>query len=112
MIDLRRILVPTDFSKWSQNALTYGAASAEKFGAELVLLHVVQDLALFIPEAVLGAPPPLPPVEQFVAAARTALDRVVGGLSLPGVAVRAEVGEGPPAEEIVGFARDQGVDLI
>ena len=49
MIDLHRILVPTDFSKHSHNALTYAAAFAEKFGAELYLLHVVQDLALFIP---------------------------------------------------------------
>jgi nucleotide-binding universal stress UspA family protein len=112
MIDLRRILVPTDFSKGSQSALAYGAALAEKFGAELVLLHVVQDLAAFIPEAVLGAPPPLPPVEQFTAAARAALERVVGGLALPGVTVRAEVGEGPTAEVVVRFAREQAVDLI
>src|SRR5262249_61194764 len=85
MIDLRRILVPTDFSKSSQNALTYAAAFAEKFGAELHLLHVVQDLALFIPEAVFVAPPPAPPVEQFVAAARTPLDRVLQELRLPGL---------------------------
>ena len=31
MIDLHRILVPTDFSKFSQNALTYAVAFAEKF---------------------------------------------------------------------------------
>ena len=39
MIDLRRILVPTDFSKHSHNALKYAVAFAEKFGAELHLLH-------------------------------------------------------------------------
>jgi nucleotide-binding universal stress UspA family protein len=51
MIDLRRILVPTDFSKSSDNALTYAVAFAEKFGAEVLLLHVVQDASLFVPEA-------------------------------------------------------------
>ena len=40
MIDLHRILVPTDFSKHSANALTYAVAFAEKFSAELHLLHV------------------------------------------------------------------------
>ena len=55
MIDLHRILIPTDFSKHSQNALAYAAAFAEKFGAELHLLHVVQDLALFIPDAITGS---------------------------------------------------------
>ena len=112
MIDLRRILVPTDFSKSSANALTYAAAFAEKFGAEILLLHVVQDLALFIPEAVLVAPPPAPPVEQFAAAARTALERVITDLQRPGLAIRPEVVEGTPYEEIVRFARERDVDLI
>ena len=40
MIDLHRILVPTDFSKYSENALTYATAFAQKFGTELYLLHV------------------------------------------------------------------------
>src|SRR5262245_4543810 len=112
MIDLRRILVPTDFSKWSQNALAYGAAFAEKFGAEVYLLHVVQDLALFIPEAVLAAPPMMPPVEQFVAAARAALERVAREAHAPGVVLRPEVAEGLPFDEIVRLARDRNVDLI
>src|SRR5437868_108754 len=112
MIDLRRILVPTDFSKWSQNALTYGAAFAEKFGAELILLHVVQDIALFIPEAVLAVPAVTPPVEQFVAAARTALGRAVADLKVPGVTVRHDVAEGVPFEEIIRFARAENIDLI
>jgi nucleotide-binding universal stress UspA family protein len=112
MIDLHRILVPTDFSKFSANALTYGAAFAEKFGAELYLLHVVQDLALFIPEAVLVVPPVLPPVEQFLSAARVALDRVIAGLNLPGVTVHPAVAEGTPFDEIIRFAREKDVDLI
>jgi nucleotide-binding universal stress UspA family protein len=96
MIDLHRILVPTDFGKSSANALTYGLAFAQKFGAEVWLLHVVQDLSLFIPEAVFVTPPPAPPVDQFIAAARAALERVVAGLHADGVSVHAEVGVGPP----------------
>jgi hypothetical protein len=37
MIDLRSILVPTDFSTPARSALTYAAAFAEKFGAEIHL---------------------------------------------------------------------------
>ncbi len=112
MIDLKRILVPTDFSKSSENALTYALAFAEKFGAAVDLLHVVQDLALFIPEAVLVTPQPAPPVEQFVTAARTALERVIQALNRPDLAVRPEVAEGTTYEAIVSFARERGVDLI
>ena len=112
MIDLRRILVPTDFSKFSGNALKYGAAFAEKFGSELHLLHIVQDLALFIPEAVLIAPATTPPVEQFKAAARAALDRVIQEMNLPGVKIVSDVVEGVPFAEIVRAAREKDVDLI
>ena len=113
MIDLHRILLPTDFSKFSDNALRYGVAFAEKFGAEIYLLHVVQDLALFIPEAVMMAGPlTAAPVEQFVTAARTALENVVAKLKLPGIAIHPEVAEGVPYEEILRLARERDVDLI
>ncbi len=112
MIDLKHILVPTDFGKSSDNATAYALALAQKFGAEVCLLHVVQDLALFFPEAVFNAPPPAPPVEQFAAAARAALQRVASALDAGGVTVRAEVGVGPPAEVVVRFAREHAVDLV
>ena len=112
MIDLRRILVPTDFSKFSQVALTYGVALAEKFGSELVLLHVVQDLALFIPEAVAIPPAVGPTVEQFTAAAHEALERLVRENGLEDRPVRREVREGTPFYEIVRLAREEAIDLI
>jgi nucleotide-binding universal stress UspA family protein len=112
MIDLQRILVPTDFSKHSQNALLYAAAFAEKFGAELYLLHVVQDLALFIPEAVSVAPPIAPPVEQLTAAVREALDRVVRESKLEKVTIHQEVREGTPFYEIIQMAKEKDIDLI
>jgi nucleotide-binding universal stress UspA family protein len=112
MIDLHRILVPTDFSKHSRNALAYATAFAEKFGAELYLLHVVQDLALFIPEAVSVAPPIAPPVDQLTAAVREALDREVRDNGLGRFTVHPEVREGTPFYEIIRFAREEGIDLI
>jgi nucleotide-binding universal stress UspA family protein len=112
MIDLHRILVPTDFGKSSENALTYALAFAQKFGARVWLLHVVQDVTLFIPEAVFTTPPPVPPVEQFIAAARAALERAVKGLKVDGVTVQPEVGVGPPADEIVRYAKGNAIDLI
>jgi universal stress protein A len=112
MIDLKRILVPTDFSKFSENALRYATAFAEKFGSHLYLLHVVQDLTWFIPEAILVAPAAMPPLEEFRTAARTALDRVVKELNLPGIKIEAAVAEGTPFEAIIRFAREQNVDLI
>jgi nucleotide-binding universal stress UspA family protein len=112
MIDLHRVLVPTDFSKHSHIALTYGAAFAEKFGAELYLLHVVQDLALFIPDMVTVAPPLVPTVEQLTAAVRVAFDRLVDENHLQRLTLHREVREGTPFYEIVRFAREAEIDLI
>src|SRR5437867_8198854 len=109
MIDLHRILVPTDFSKHSHNALNYAAAFAEKFGAELYLLHVVQDLALFIPDAITVAPPIAPPVEQFLTAARSALERAIQESPLKGLTVHPEVREGTPFYEIIRFAQETSI---
>jgi nucleotide-binding universal stress UspA family protein len=112
MIDLRRILVPTDFSKHSQNALRYATAFAEKFTAELYLLHVVQDLSVFIPDAVNVTPLVTPPVEQLLASVRTALERVIDENQLRRFKVTAEASEGAPFYEIIRFAREKEIDLI
>jgi universal stress protein A len=113
MIDLHRILVPTDFSKHSQNALRYGAAFAEKFAAEVHLLHVVQDLALFIPDNVTGVPLVTPPVDQLLDAARQTLERRLQEAALPpGIKVRLEAREGSPFYEIIQYAKEIDVDLI
>jgi nucleotide-binding universal stress UspA family protein len=111
MIDLHRILVPTDFSKHSDNALTYAAAFAEKFHAELYLLHVVQDLSVFVPEAAIAVPS-MPPVEQLTAAVRETLERVIEKNKLRRFTVHAEVREGSPFYEIIRFAKEQEIDLI
>src|SRR5689334_1171838 len=112
MIDLRRILVPTDFSKHSENALQYAVAFADKFGSELYLLHVVQDLALFVPDTVTGTPPVVPPVQQLTAAVREGLQRVIREHGLERLPVCPEVREGTPFYEIIRFAKEKDVDLI
>jgi nucleotide-binding universal stress UspA family protein len=112
MINLKSILVPTDFSKHSQNALRYAAAFAEKFDAEIHILHVFQDLAVFQPDAVTVGPPIVPPAEELTAAARNSLQRFIEENNLRGLKTHAEVLEGSPFDEIVSFAKAKDIDLI
>jgi universal stress protein A len=112
MIDLHRILVPTDFSKYSQAALNYAVAFAEKFEAELYLLHVVQDLAVFIPDMITVSPPPSPTVEQLTRAVQGAFDRVIQENQLDRFSLHREVVEGTPFYEIIRFAKEKDIDLI
>jgi nucleotide-binding universal stress UspA family protein len=112
MIELRRILIPTDFSKYSQAALTYAAAFAERFDAELCLLHVVQNLALVIPDVVTMEPSALPSPEQFTPAIQSGFDRLIQDNQLSKLKTRREIREGTPFYEIIQFARENDMDLI
>ena len=45
-LQIRSILVPIDFSAPSTKALKYAAAFAERFGAKLTLLHVIEPIGI------------------------------------------------------------------
>jgi nucleotide-binding universal stress UspA family protein len=112
MITLRRILIPIDFSPHSEQALKYGMALAEKFGAELFLIHAFQDVAIYQTEVVSGAPPIMPPVEQLTASARGEMQRLVQEKNLQRFGAHTDIVEGAPVEEIVDYAKDKDIDLI
>ena len=77
MIRIRRILVPTDFSDCSVPAVRYGAELAEKFGAELVLLHVVPDAVLALPDAVMPTPVPAADLDVLTDSGRQGLANLI-----------------------------------
>ena len=39
-----KILVPVDFSSYSQSTIDYASMIAERLGATLILLHVIESL--------------------------------------------------------------------
>jgi nucleotide-binding universal stress UspA family protein len=112
MIAIKRILVPTDFDACSTPTVKYAAELAEKFGAELVLLNVVQDLALAMPDAVMPTPVPAPVITQLIDAAKTGLGNLVATENLTRLNPRMEVRVGSPAGEIVSAANDLKADLV
>lgn len=112
MFDLKRILIPTDFSKYAEAALPYAKAFAEKFGAELFLLHVVQDLAVFMPDMITGTAPVMPDFQQLTGAVHAAFERVIKDHGLGPLSVHGEVREGVAFYEIVRFAQEANIDLI
>lgn len=112
MISIRRVLVPTDFSDHSLSSLRYGAELAEKFGAELVLLHVIQDLALVMPDAIMPTPIPTPDLTQLTDSARAAVTELIGRENLARLNPRTEIRFGSPSSEIVAAAEDLKADLL
>ena len=105
MITLKSILVPTDFSKQSQSAIRYGIEFATKFGAKLHILHVVQDVSIFIPE--MGFI-----IEPMLLAAGKSLADFLEPYKHHGIELISHCQEGNPLDEIISLANDENIDLI
>jgi len=104
------ILVPVDFSDQSRGMLRYAKVIAERYGAEITLLRVVDPVDA-IPPMRLGGPEsiPAPPSAFDEANAQLA---AFGDFELRGVAVRRLVQVGEPVEQIGGLVRAEGVNLV
>jgi nucleotide-binding universal stress UspA family protein len=110
MIELKTILVPTDFSECSEAAVKYGAALATTFGATLHLLNVVQD-PYTLPWSAEGFAAPIGDMlAEWEAQARTRLTEIVPATAAAKTIVATRVGS--PYTEIVRYAAQHRIDLI
>jgi nucleotide-binding universal stress UspA family protein len=110
MIELKTILVPTDFSECSEAAVKYGAALAQTFGARLHLLNVVQD-PYTLPWGADGFAAPIGDMlAEWEAQAKSRLTEIVPATAAATAVVTTRVGS--PYAEIVRYAAQQRIDLI
>ncbi len=113
MIQLRKILVPTDFSEFSQPALTYGCAIAARFDAQLHLLHVVPDPAMLVPEShAFSVEAMQAQSAALVADARQQIEQLPPDGWDNGQPIAREVRTGAVFLEIIGYAREHEIDLL
>jgi nucleotide-binding universal stress UspA family protein len=111
VINLKRILVPTDFSESARLALRYGISFAREYGAELTLLHVVETVAVGYASDLF--PVPMAEVFQEIAGyARGELGKLAEQARAEGVKVVEKVVQGKPAGEILRVAREDTIDVI
>jgi nucleotide-binding universal stress UspA family protein len=108
---MTRILVPTDFSATADAALEYAFGIAERFGASLQLLHVLDDPFVFegmSAEAYIAEAPTLR--TAMLEDARERLRHRAAPRN--GVNVETEVLFGHGARTIAEYAAERGIDLI
>jgi nucleotide-binding universal stress UspA family protein len=106
---LEKILVPTDFSSHSDQALHWGASLAERYGAQMLLLHVM-------PPAVEEVSKHGSEGEQLIMDLEAKVEEQLHEVAVADVEERlpvdVKVAMGKPAEEILRLAREEGVELI
>jgi nucleotide-binding universal stress UspA family protein len=112
MIELKRILVPTDFSEPSERAAVYALELAKRYGAEIHCVHVSDipaDLLATSTYYMTG------PSEQFVDQVRDESKKSLEAFAaknFPGLGAKAVFLEGRPFVEIVRYTRDEKIDLV
>tara|TARA_R110002095_G_scaffold94477_2_gene82457 strand:+ start:3251 stop:3721 length:471 start_codon:yes stop_codon:yes gene_type:complete len=109
MIDINKILIPTDFSETAQAATQYAVELAKKFNAKLYLLHVIEDPIVYMPMFESYA---LPPKEDFENFAKTRLENWILDEDKVGLDVETSWVHGNPFVDILKFGKREDVDLI
>lgn len=111
MIVLKNILVATDFSEPSANALAYGRDLARAYNATLHVLHVTEDVLMrYSPEVGFAVPELQKDLEQ---AARRELDAIITADDVRTLRVVPAIETATSAANgITSYATAQQIDLI
>jgi nucleotide-binding universal stress UspA family protein len=114
MLNLKKILYPTDFSEYSLAALSYAVRLAQQNDAELFCLHVVEmpQEEYLTSEYMVPLNVPHVPEDKVLRNARARMERFMAE-NMSGVdRVTSRVLTGIPFIEIIRYAREQSIDLI
>jgi universal stress protein A len=109
-LEIKTILVPTDFSETSEDAIEVAVEFARRFSSEIVLFHVYQLPAYVFPDGLMPvAPELLQEVERSIA---SELDRLADRVAARGVRVKHATSMGPTHTEIIRKLEAMKADLV
>ena len=114
MINLKKILVPIDFSECSESALRFAASLAKHFDSEIILFHCIWMTPHEYTRK-LNADYDVS-YTQFLEDQRVDAEAKMFEMEIPGIESRERVTEisvqGDPTTQIIDFAEENDVDLI
>jgi nucleotide-binding universal stress UspA family protein len=109
--DIKKVLVPIDFSDYSKSALKYATDFAQNFNAEMFLVYVVEPV-IYPPDFSMGQIA-IPSVNvEWDIKAKAELDKLAGSEIPDTIKVQTIIKTGKPFWEIIETAADEDVDII
>ena len=112
-MEIRTILLPTDFSECGNYALSYATSLARTFGASIVCVHVIEPIVPTVGYSGMTEPLPIADIaEQLEDAAERELPKLAECEEAAGLQLEELIVHGEAASEIVRVAKERNVDLI
>jgi len=112
-MNIRSILLPTDFSECGNYALSYAASLARTFKASIICLNVIEPIVPTVGYSGMTEPTPIADIaEQLEDSAERELPKLAECDECAGLNVEEMVAHGEAASEIVRVAKERAVDLI
>ena len=114
MLRPKKILVPTDFSEYSDKALNQALDIAKQYNAQVFLFHVIpKEVNRCVADVCLGDDVIRDIENQMIIRAQEDLKKQLGKFAQSqDVSVTTDVGKGTPYDAILQEAADKGIDLI
>jgi universal stress protein A len=108
-MDIKRILVPVDFSEYSEKALDWAMTMAEQWSAQVYLCHVIPQPSY---PTMLGGADLMQVESQLRNDAETRLQDLVSKLQGRKAATDIRISLGEPFHDICRIAEEERIDLI
>jgi nucleotide-binding universal stress UspA family protein len=113
---LKKILCPTDFSEPSYVALVAANELAQRFSAEIILVHGIRTIDIMPATTGSVYTPPIINIEEYLQdveeQAKQTLEEVVEKKIPKNITVRPVVFQGDPAIGIIDLANDEKAGMI
>jgi nucleotide-binding universal stress UspA family protein len=109
--EIKRVLVPIDFSDYSKNSLKFAVSFIKRFNAELYLIYVIEPV-IYPPDFSMGQIA-IPSVDAEIdKRAFTELESLAKSEIPSEVKCKCIVKTGKPFLEIIETAKEENIDLI
>ena len=110
-LEIKKVLVPIDFSDYSKSSLRYAVNFAKQFGAEIYLIYVLEPV-IYPPDFSMGQIA-IPSINaEWDERAREELENLAKTEIPEGVNVKTILKNGKPFLEIIDTASEENIDLI
>lgn len=111
LVNIHKILAPTDFSQHSNKALGYARTLAEQWGAELHLLNVIEP-TVFPTEGGLAPMGLMNLDNELTDVAQHSMEELCKHPELAGVKIVTATVHGRASSAIIDYAAEHGIDLV